>query len=76
MVLSVKEITSQLIGEILNAVGENIVMSAARLWGAITANEWSRVPTFAFTLVISIVYGYRLVRNNALDPLEYLFSKS
>lgn len=75
MLQQINDLVSQLFGAILNVVGESIVTSAAGLWDAITANEWSGVLTFAFVLITSIIYGYRLVKNNLLDSIEYLSSK-
>lgn len=69
------QVRTQVFVTLLDAVGQNIATSWVGLWGNLFANEWNAVATFTLLLVGSVLLGYRLIRDNLLDSIEYLSSR-
>lgn len=75
LLLQIKEVSSQFFSVLLDAVAENIATNWIGLWGGIFAGEWDSLIPLGIAFFSPIILGYRLIRNNLFDSIEYLHSK-
>jgi hypothetical protein len=73
VIITAKDTESRMFGIFLGAIGENIATSIMQLWNSLLSVNWPTVVTTIFLLFSMVFIGYRLVRDNLLDSIEYLF---